>query len=501
MELNELKKRFREYQAKMHAYEHATGLIYYDSVTTAPPGSSEQAGITLGALSEEIYKLVSSPELETMIAQLLERKNELDFITLREAEELDEQLRKMRLISMEEYVAYTMLLNEAQHVWHKAKASNDFAMFLPCLERVFETLKRFAGYYNPDKAPYDVWLNEFEKGLTQDIADSYFNTIKAVLVPLIHRIAAEGRPIDDSFLNKDYPLDKQRELSAYLMKVLTINPDFCAIGETEHPFTTHFSKHDVRITTHYNTNMLGSNMYSVIHEGGHALYELHTGDDLIGSVLANGTSMGVHESQSRFYENIIGRSLEFVEYIFPKLKELFPEQLNNVTAHDFYLAVNKSVPSLIRTEADELTYSLHVLIRYELEKQLMSGELAVKDLPEAWNRLYEEYLGVKVPDDARGVLQDSHWSGGLVGYFPSYSIGSAYAAQMLDSLKKDVDVWDCVYKGELAPIVEWFTERIYRHGTAITPVEAIEKCCGKPFDPSYYTEYLVNKFSAIYGLN
>ena len=272
------------------------------------------------------------------------------------------------------------------------------------------------------------------------------------------------------------------------------------IGEVEHPFTTNFSKDDVRITTHYHEKAFASSMYSVIHEGGHALYELNIGDDIKYSPLGGGASMSIHESQSRFYENIIGRSEAFLTYILPDIQKLGPKALKDVTPHDFYLAVNKSKPSLIRTQADELTYCFHVMIRYELEKQLIAGTLAVKDLPAAWNKLYKEYLGVDVPNDTQGVLQDSHWSGGAFGYFPSYALGSAYGAQMLKVMERDIPVWELVAKGDLKPIVGWLTERIYRYGRLLKPNELILKACEAPFDPRYYVDYLKNKYTEVYGL-
>ena len=210
--------------------------------------------------------------------------------------------------------------------------------------------------------------------------------------------------------------------------------------------------------------------------------------------------MGIHESQSRFFENIIGRSEAFLTFVFPKMQELFPAELAGVTPHMLYLAANRSEPSLIRTEADELTYSMHIMVRYELEKKLIAGELSTKELPEAWNALYREYLGINVPDDTRGVLQDSHWSGGMFGYFPSYSIGSAYASQIYAAMQKDIDVPALVAKGELAPVVGWLTEKIYRFGCMKKPAELIENACGAPFDPTYYTDYLTKKYSEIYGL-
>jgi len=306
--------------------------------------------------------------------------------------------------------------------------------------------------------------------------------------------------VDDSFLNAHYPIEKQRELSDYLMKVMGMDRTHCGIAETEHPFTINFGSNDVRITTHYHEDNVASSMYSVIHEGGHAIYELGIGKEYERTFLGGGVSMGIHESQSRLFENIIGRSEEFIALIFPKLQELFPEQLAGVDAHAFWLAVNKAEPSLIRTEADELTYALHVMVRYELEKAIIAGELAVSDLPAAWNAKYKEYLGVDVPDDTHGVLQDSHWSGGSVGYFPSYALGSAYGAQMMESLRRDVNVEEAISSGSLKPIVDWLGERIYRHGCMYDPSVLLHNCCGAEFDATYYVRYLTEKFTKIYNL-
>ena len=244
---------------------------------------------------------------------------------------------------------------------------------------------------------------------------------------------------------------------------------------------------------------MASSMYSVIHEGGHARYELNIADEVQYTCLSGGVSMGVHESQSRFYENIIGRSRPFIQAVFPKLQEFFPQQLCDVTEEQFYRAVNKAQPSLIRIEADELTYCLHIMVRYEIEKQLIGGTLAVKDVPETWNRLYKEYLGVDVPDDKHGCLQDSHWSGGSFGYFPSYALGSAYGAQMLRNMEKEIDVWGPVSRGDLSGVSGWLKERVHQFGGLLTPAEVVQTACGS-FDPTVYTDYLANKYSQLYGL-
>ena len=279
-----------------------------------------------------------------------------------------------------------------------------------------------------------------------------------------------------------------------------IDPAHCSIAETEHPFTTNFSKWDVRITTHYYENDLASSMYSVIHEGGHAMYELGTADELQGTVLAGGASMGLHESQSRLYENLIGRSEPFCHALMPVLHELFPEQMAGVTADDLYRAVNLAQPSLIRVDADELTYGNHIMVRYELEKRLIGGDLSVKDLPGEWNRLYKEYLGIDVPNDRMGVLQDSHWSGGMMGYFPSYALGSAYGPQMLTKMEERLgDIWEDVAKGDLSKVTGWLREKIHRHASFIKPDQLFKQVCGT-FDAKFYTDYLTKKYTELYNL-
>ncbi|MBR3178158.1 MAG: carboxypeptidase M32 [Clostridia bacterium] len=492
---------FKEQLEKIRAYGHAMGIMYYDMETVMPPAAAELVGDTLGLLSEAEYRLQTDESFLSAMNEILLHPDEVDEITLCEAKRTNEERERIACIPVDEYVQAQIDQTAAFNAWQKAKLNNDFASFLPHLEKLIETTKRFALYYKPDAPVYDTLLDQYEKGLTTETADRFFLQVRSALVPLIEAIQKNGYQPDTSFLDQPYPLDKQRELTRYLMQVMRMDPERTACGEVEHPFTTDFTKNDVRITTHYYENAMQSSMYSVIHEAGHATYELNIADEIARSPLGTGVSMGVHESQSRFYENIIGRSEPFIESIFPKLKELFPAQLEGVTPHMFYLAVNKAEPSLIRTEADELTYALHVMVRYELEKKLFDGSLKACDLPEAWNKLYREYLGVEVPDDTHGVLQDSHWSGGSFGYFPSYAIGSAYGAQLLAKMEQELDIWAFVKEGNLQPIMDWLTERIYRYGCRLDPKDLMEQAFGAPFDPSYYTKYLTAKFSGLYHLS
>lgn len=500
MELNDAVKRFKEQIKLMNAYDHAMGLMYYDIETTAPKNAAAGFAETTAILSEVTYKLAVNEESFAILDFLTEHADELDEITRREVEESQKGLRLLRNIPIDEWVEYQRVQAEASNVWHEAKVQSDYAMFEPHLKKLVEFNIRFARYAAPDKDPYDFWLNEYEEGFTQDVLDVYFERIKAGLVPLIHSIQKKEQP-DNSFLHRNYPAWKQRIFSDKLMEMIGIDRADCAIGETEHPFTTGFNKHDVRITTHYHEDALESSMYSVIHEGGHAIYEMGISDEISDSNLGGGASCGMHESQSRFYENLIGRSRAFTDLVYPVIKELFPAEFADVTPDAFYRAVNRAEPSLIRTEADELTYSLHVLIRYEIEKKLMHGELDTKDLPAEWNRLYKEYLGVDVPNDKAGCLQDSHWSGGSIGYFPSYSLGSAYGAQILAHMKKELDVDKLVSEGRIPEITCWLREHIHQYGQLKKPAELLRLATGEAFNPDYYINYLKDKFGKLYGID
>ncbi len=499
MDINTAKQALRELQLKMYAYSYASAIVYLDAATVAPKNTSEGRGVAMSVLSGETHKLFCNDEVGALLTFLTEHKDELSDIERRETEVLKRSYDRQTKIPLDVVMEYSKLGVEADDAWHRAKETSDFELFRPYLEKIVEYQKMFAGYYDPSKKPYDALLDTYERGMNTEILDRYFEKVRSAIVPLL--AATQAAPeIDDSFLYKYYPVEKQKEFNDWLMEVMGIDRGYCTIGETEHPFTTGTDNRHARITTHYYPEAPSFAMYSTIHEGGHALYELGGDDKYRYTCLAGGVSMGVHESQSRFYENIVGRSEGFTKFIFPKFKEIFPEQLEGVTADMFYRAVNKAQPSLIRTEADELTYSLHIMIRYELEKRIIAGELAVKDIPGEWNRMYKEYLGIDVPSDKEGCLQDSHWSGGSFGYFPSYSLGSAYGAQMLAKMRETVDVDGALAKGDIAPITAWLRERIHRHASFLEPADVVRNACEAEFDPTFYTDYLTEKFTKLYNL-
>ena len=480
------------------AYDHAMEVLYVDSVTAAPKDTAEGRGKTMAILSEVNYSHLTNPENEKLYDFLEQHSSELDEVSRREVQLGRRIFERNSRIPADEYVKYQVLINDAQPAWERAKNTNDFELFRPYLEQIVETNRRFAAYYDPTKSPYDALLNEYERGTDAGQLDEFFSELRRSIIPLISKISG-CRPIDASFLYRPCPIEQQRILSDYIMDVMGIDRSHCSIAETEHPFTTNFSNKDVRITTHYYENSFTSSLYSVLHEGGRALYELGAEDRYNYTFVAGGISMGIHESQSRFYENIIGRSQEFIFAIYPKLKELFPQQLDDVTPEMLFRAVNRVTPSLIRLDADELTYCMHIMVRYELEKQLIDGSLAVKDLPSAWNKLYKEYLGLDVPSDSMGCLQDSHWSGGGIGYFPSYALGGAYGAQMLSVMEKDIpDLWQRVAALDLSAVTEWLRAHIHRHAKLYEPRELFENSCGR-FQPKYYIEYLTKKYTKLYS--
>ena len=492
-------EKLKSYEQADFALGHAEGLMFYDGATVAPKGSAEVRAATLAELSRMSYELTTSPETVEMLETLKADSASLDPVTARKVELLYRDYDRTNKIPKDEYIAYSRLMSQSDAVWHEAKEKSDFAMFEPYLQQMFDTNKRIALYIEPGKHPYDTLLDGYERGLTRASCDSFFTSLRQKLVPLIRKVCENAHRVDDAPLQRIFPVEKQRAFSGYVMDLIGIDKNHCILGETEHPFTTDFSKYDVRITTHYHEDMVASSLYSVIHEGGHALYELHTGDELQFSVLGGGASMAMHESQSRFYENIIGRSRGFCGLIFPWLKREFAPLLDDVDDDRFYRMINKSTPSLIRTEADELTYCLHVMIRYELEKRLFEGELRAKDLPGEWNRMYKEYLGVDVPDDRRGVLQDSHWADGNIGYFPSYAIGSAYGAQYKREMQKEFDFDAAVAQGDIKRISDWLEQKIWRHGRMMDPGDLFASVCGK-FDPECYVGYLTDKYSEVYSL-
>ena len=500
MTIQEAKQALERLQKKMSAYDHACGLLYYDGVTTAPRDTASNRAQTMAVLTEELYLLSTGEDTVSLLEFLDAHREALDLRERRTVELLLKDIRMMQQVPMEEYVRFQRLIMEADDVWHRSKEANDWPLFEPVLEQLFAFHKKIAGYCAPDKAPYDYWLDRYEEGLDMAGCDRFFATLRAHIVPLLERVRRRPQ-LDNSILKGSFPAEAQMQFSLRLMELIGLDLNHVGLSTTEHPFTCSLGSHlDERITTKFHEDDFSNSMFSVIHEGGHALYDTGSDGALAYTALDCGVSMGIHESQSRFYENILARSLPFCEYILPVAQEYFPA-LEGRTARELYQAVNRAQPGPIRIEADELTYALHIMIRYELEKQVFAGTLAVRDLPEAWNRMYLDYLGVQVPDDSHGVLQDSHWAGGNIGYFPSYALGSAYGAQFLRKMRESVDVDGCLRRGDFGPINAWLRERIWKYGCTFQPGALFRQAVGEDFDPTVFTAYLEDKYTRLYGLD
>ena len=499
MKLEEAIAAFRAVQRKKQALLQINYLMTADGDTVAPAHSAAGRSITLGVVAEYNHALLTCQSTRDLLDELESVRDQLPRQVARELTVMEEVCGRLTKVPGEEYVAYTRLVSDATAAWHDAKAGNDFPVFAPYLQQMMDFQRRLAGYYDSSKKPYDVLLDQNEKGASMAMLDPFFDALRQTVSPLLKEVAA-AQPIDTACITGHFPKERQEKLSRYLMDVVGLPREDCVLGETEHPYTTGVNKHDVRITTHYYENDFTDSMFTVLHEGGHAMYELNTADELEWTCLRGGWDGAMHESQSRFYENYVGRSEAFLTFLLPKLQELFPEHLSGVSAHDFYRAANRAEVGLIRTQADELTYPLHILVRYEIEKALLDGSLAVKDVPGEWNRLYREYLGVEVPDDTRGCLQDVHWGNGLVGYFPTYALGSAYGAQYLWAMEKDLDVTKACGEGNVAAITDWLREHIHRFGRLLEPAELMVHATGAPFDPTHYTDYLQRKYRALYHL-
>lgn len=489
--------RLRALEKQLYAYLYAMTVIDFDAETVAPEGSADGRAEATEVLSRASFDLLVNDGTAALLKEAAaDAETEQERAEVRN---LQRQYDEIARIPADEYAAFTKLCSQSVPAWTKAKRTNDFSLFAPYLEKLIAARRAQAWYFAPDRDPYEVLLDRYEKGLTIAQCDEFFATLRETIVPLLADIRTRGKAVRTDFLDQEWPIDAQRRVSKKIMELWGLDPAHCYLAESEHPFTTEFWRGDVRITTHYMPRDIFSNLYSVAHEGGHALYELNINPDYDYTVVTHGATMGIHESQSRLFENLVGRSRAFVHYLYPTLKELFPAQLADVSAEEIWRAVNRAEPGLIRTEADELTYCLHVMVRYEIEKQLIGGTLEAKDVPAVWAKLYKEYLGIEVPNDRDGCLQDSHWSGGAFGYFPSYALGSAYGAQMLRRMEQDVDVWGAAAKGDLTPITAWLREKVHQYGGLMEPADVVKNACGD-FSAEDYIQYLTRKYTELYGL-
>lgn len=493
------------YLEKAMAYETAMTLFQWDEETLAPKEASKYTAKILGILADSYFNSLINEDVKTLLRKL--QDEELDSLTYKEQKivnELIQDYEQLEAIPPNEYREFNELLAVSGSIWAKAKADNSFEDFAPTLDKIIEYQKKFATYraekLNEPKSLYEIVLSDYEKDLSIDKLDEFFNTIKSDIVPLFKKVSEKSSKVNKDYNFLSYDINKQRKFSKFISKYIGFDYDRGVIAESTHPFTTNLHNHDVRITTHYLKNNLESSIFSTIHECGHAIYEMNIADELTQTLVGGGASMGMHESQSRFFENIMGRSKAFWEPIYQKLIDTFPQQLQNVSLDNFIIGINKVEPSLIRTEADELSYSLHVLIRYEIEKMIFNNEVSVDELPKLWNDKYEEYLGIRPQDDTTGILQDTHWAMGSFGYFPSYAIGSAIASQIYYHIITVMPFEDNLKSMNLSPITEFLKEHIHRFGKTKKTDEFLMDMMNEKFNPIYYTKYLTEKYTTLYDL-
>ncbi|MFD0958916.1 carboxypeptidase M32 [Paenibacillus chungangensis] len=494
---------FRDRINAISSYGEALGVLYWDLRTGAPRRGMDRRSESIGVLSGEMFKLSTAPELGEWLSRLEEKHTyeTLSEIDQRLVTETRKEYDRSVRIPPKLYQEYVVLASQSESKWEEAKADNDYAGFQPYMEKVIGFTNQFIDLWGAGATRYDTLLDQYEPGMTVEELDRVFGGLREQLVPLAANIAASPHQPDTSFLSQRFDKAAQKAFSLHILRQMGYNFESGRLDESAHPFATGLNPGDVRITTRYLENDVTSALFGTIHEGGHALYEQNIMKELVGTTLCTGTSMGIHESQSRFWENVIGRSRPFWEHNFDALQKSFPGQLD-VTVDQFYRGNNVVTPSLIRIEADELTYNLHIIIRYEMEKLIFNEGLKAADLPAMWNDKYKEYLGITPTSDAEGVLQDVHWSGGAFGYFPSYSLGNMYAAQFADTMERELKgMWDMVGRGELLPIKDWLTERIYKYGKLRTPSELVQAVTAKPLDPQYLVNYLSRKYSDIYKLS
>lgn len=500
LNLNELRERV----AEVVDLEHAAEVLGWDQETMMPPKGATSRATQLAALSGVIHERLTHPRVGELLAALEEpgaqsKLSETDQAMVRVLRRDYDRATKLPPALVRELARTTA---EGVETWRAARAANDWAAFAPTLQRIFELKRQEAAAIGYTGEPYDALLDEFEPGMTASQLVPLFSDLRAASIDLLGRIEGAPRQLSRAALEQPWDTAKQLAFSEEILR--QIGFDFQAGRQdlSTHPFTTGFGPTDVRVTTRVDQNDLQVALYASIHEGGHALYDQGVPIALARTNLGSGASLGIHESQSRLWENFIGRSLPFWQFALPRLAEHFPAQARGLTPEVMTEAVNRVERSLIRVEADEVTYNLHIILRFELERRLLRDELKVADLPAVWNDTMREYLGVVPPTNSLGVLQDTHWASGLIGYFPTYSLGNLYAAQLWNALRREYpDLEERLAGGEFAIVLGWLRDRVHSVGRALLPNQILERATGERPNPTYLATYLNEKYGRLYGLN
>ncbi len=481
---------------------YASALLSWDQQVNMPPAGAAKRGAQLGTLRRLAHLKFTSEEVGQWLSNLKPGTGDLppNSTEARLIAVASREYEKATRVPADFVTRRENIIAPARRAWAEARAQSRFSIFEPHLEKIVDMSREYISFFEPFDHVYDPLLDDFEPGMKTSEVQAIFAAIRPHQVALIQAIAAQPQ-VDDSALNQAF--DRQKQWDFGIEVITKIGYDFQRGRQdlSPHPFTTSFGLNDVRITTRVQDNFFNAAFFGTLHETGHALYSQGLEKSLAGTPLARGASLAIHESQSRMWENLVGRSRPFWEHFYPRLQEVFPRQLANVSLETFYQAVNKVEPSLIRVEADEATYNLHIMIRLEIEIALMEGRLAVRDLPEVWNQAMRDDLGLTPPDDAHGVLQDIHWSGGMLGYFSTYALGNLVSAQLWECIENDIpDLQEQIRRGAFDELVNWTRQKIHQHGAKFEPQELVEKVTGSRIDPQPYLAYLQRKFGALYQL-
>lgn len=493
----------KEYLAEVSDLNYAKALLDWDQQTNMPVGAAPERACQSAALAKIIHQKSTSKELGSLLDQLASEVDQYD------ADSDDACLirlschhfEKQKRIPSQWVESYTRAASEGQSVWQAARKQSNFSLFQPCLQRLVDLACEYAGFFTPYEHIYDPLLDDYERGLKTADVKKIFESLRSHQVSILKTIS-QHEQIDTTSLAQSFDKKAQWDFGIDVITRFGFDWNSGRQDISAHPFTNSLGMNDVRITTRLYEDNLCSGLFSSMHECGHALYEQGLNPCLRRTPLATGASMAVHESQSRLWENLVGRSRPFWCFFFPRLQQVFSKQLENIDLETFYRAINRVEPSLIRVESDEATYNLHIMLRLELEIELLEGKLAVKDLPDAWNSRMQEYLGIIPDNDTRGVLQDVHWSAGLIGYFPTYALGNLISAQIWECIQIDIpDLDEQISTGEFSNLLEWLRKKIHSHGAKFEPQELVKHVTGSPIDAQPYLRYLKKKYSEIYGFS
>ncbi|GGO20119.1 carboxypeptidase M32 [Deinococcus humi] len=474
----------------------AEALMSWEQETSMPDEAARVRGLQLSTLAGLTHAMFTDQQTGKLL-ETVEPANETDGAIVRVARRDYDRATRLPTEFVE---AQTQAQNEAHHAWLAARKASDFATFAPHLERMMELARREADLRGYDEHPYDALLDNYEPGMRAGTVGTIFADLRDRTLPLIRRIAAAGDAADYSVLTRPFPAEAQKAFAWKIAgEAFGLEGSFARQDESAHPFMTNFSRSDLRITTRVEPYWPAC-LFGTWHETGHAMYERGVSGRWERTPVSGGASLGVHESQSRLFENLLARSLPFWNRYFSQLAEAAPEVTAGLDAAGLYRAVNRVNPSMIRVEADEVTYNFHIMLRFELELALLEGKLKVADLPEAWNAKMQDYLGLTPPDDAQGVLQDVHWSAGLIGYFPTYALGNLLSVQLLEAAQADAKIAGGSQNAEYGPLLSWLTENVHQYGRSLTPTQITEQATGRPLSADPYVAYLHRKYGEIYGL-